>query len=106
MPHTYCCLFNPVHTFRTSQSVCCKDLHNRRIHELTLHAEKLALMKFLKWSRNSVGRFYIADAASRQFKHKYLPTETAQAGFGNRPVDKEAFRVLLRVSVLSFVSVS
>ena len=71
MPHTHSCLFNPVHTFRTSQCVCCKDLHNHRRHELTLHVEQLPLMKLLKWDRNSVGRFHTAGAGSRKFEHKY-----------------------------------
>ena len=106
MPHTHACLFNPVHTFRTSQCVCCKDLHNHRRHELTLHVEQLPLMKWLKWNRNYVGRFHTADAGSRKFEHKYLPLDTKQTGIDNRPLDKAAFRFLLRVCVLSFVSVA
>ena len=94
MPHTHSCLFNPLHTFRTSQCVCCKDLHNHRRHELILYVERLPLMKLLKWSRNSASRFYATDAGSRKLsKHKYLPMETTQTGFDNRPVDKAAFRL-------------
>jgi hypothetical protein len=53
-----------------------------------------------------VGSFYTTDAASRQFKHEYLPMETVQPSFGSRQVDKETFTWFLRGSVLSFVSVS
>lgn len=106
MPHTHSCLFNPVHTFRTSQCVCCKDLHNQRRHELTLHVAQLLLMKFLKWSRNSVGPFHTLDAVSRKFEHKCLPMEMAETGSDNRPLDKDAFRFVLRVYVLSSVSVA
>jgi hypothetical protein len=43
---------------------------------------------------------------SRKFEHKYLPIDTAQTGFDNRPLDKAAFRFFLRVCELSFVSVT
>jgi len=72
MPHTHSCLFNPVHTFRASQCVCCKDLHNQRRHELTLRVAQLPLMKLLKCRQNSVGRFHTLDAGSRKFEDKYL----------------------------------
>ena len=53
-----------------------------------------------------MGRFHTLDAVSRKFEHKYLPMDMAKNGSDKRSLDKEAFRFILRVYVLPFVSVA